>query len=62
MTNYHVFLNGNRICPKCSAMMTMFHTHKDFVFKCMDCKSRFVIVGEENNDKEMILENVEVVR
>lgn len=58
MANYHVFLNGNRICPKCSAMMTMFHTHKDFVFKCMDCKSRYVIVDQKQNDKEMIFEEV----
>ena len=62
MTNYRVYLNGNRICPKCSSMMSMFHGHKDVIFKCMDCKSRFVAIDQENNDKEMVLEELEVVR
>ena len=62
MTNYHVYLNGNRICPKCSAMMTMFHGKKDLIFKCMDCKSRYVVTDQEPLEKEMILENVEVMR
>lgn len=59
MERYSVFLNGNRICPKCSSMMTMFHGHRDIIFKCMDCKSRFVMTDEhESNDKEMILDEV----
>ena len=59
MERYSVFLNGNRICPKCSSMMTMFHGHRDIIFKCMDCSSRFVIADEhESNDKEMILDEV----
>ena len=57
---FKVFLNGNRICPKCSAMMTMFHGHTEMIFKCMDCKSRYVIADQEETDKELIFEEVKV--
>ncbi len=61
MGNYKVFLNGNRICPECSSMMSMFHGQRDLIFKCNDCKKRFVIADQEEIEKEMTLEEVEKV-
>jgi DNA-directed RNA polymerase subunit M/transcription elongation factor TFIIS len=55
---YSVFLNGNRICPECSAMMSIFHGEKDLILKCMDCNKRFIITGQKEIEKEMVLEEV----
>ena len=60
MTQYRVFLNGNRICPKCSSMLSKFHTDKDIVYQCMDCKSRFTIIDQSKVDKEFIFGQMEV--
>jgi hypothetical protein len=42
-------------------MMSMFHGQRDLIFKCNDCKKRFVIADQEEIEKEMTLEEVEKV-
>lgn len=57
--NYNVFLNGNRICPKCSSMMSRFHGIEDIIFKCTECKTRYIIADQnEIIEKEMTLQEV----
>ena len=51
-----VFLNGNRICPQCSAMMRVIHGHYELMFECLDCKRIYGVDGQGTNDKELILE------
>ena len=51
---YHVYMNGNYICPKCSGMMKK--CGGETRFRCLDCNARFHINGFGVVDKEVILE------
>lgn len=51
-----VYMNGNRICPKCSGMMARYS--EELRFRCLDCGSRFEIAGQPS-EKELELAEVE---
>lgn len=50
-----VYMNGNRICPKCSGMMARYS--EELRFRCLDCGSRFEIAGQ-HSEKELELAEV----
>lgn len=54
---YIVYMNGNRICPKCSGMMARY-SDVELRFRCMDCGARFGISGQPS-EKELELAEVE---
>lgn len=60
MKIYPVYLNGNRICPECSAMLRVMHGHSELMFKCMDCKRVYVVDSHGCIDKELILKRLEI--
>lgn len=53
---YIIYMNGNRICPKCNAMMVKFGG--DVLYKCLDCKTHYKVVELGLMDKEMVLEEM----
>ena len=52
---YVVYMNGNRICPKCSGMMVRYGG--EMAFRCLDCGAHFQILGLES-EKEFALEEI----
>ena len=51
------YMNGVRICPKCSGMLVK--CGGEVRFRCMDCDARFEIV-EMKSEKEFVLEDGKV--
>ena len=51
-----VYMNGNRICPKCSGMMVK--CGGEVRFRCLDCDTRYEVV-ELQSEKEFILDDGE---
>lgn len=57
MTNYYtVHMNGNRICPICSAMMVKYG--EDLYYRCTDCGTRFKVVDFGQAEYELVLEEL----
>lgn len=52
---YIVYMNGNKICPKCSGMMTRYS--EEIRFRCLDCGARFEI-ADQISEKEFELEEI----
>lgn len=52
---YIVYMNGNKICPKCSGMMARYS--EEIRFRCLDCGARFEIT-DQISDKEFELTEV----
>lgn len=57
---FSLYLNGNKICPKCTAMMVTFSVGEHMIFKCNDCKAKFIPVTQELSDKEIVVKEVAV--
>lgn len=55
---YIIYMNGNRICPKCNAMMIPIYFGEDAFYKCFDCKTRYKVTDLGMMDKEMVLEEM----
>lgn len=53
---YIVYMNGNKICPKCSGMMARYS--EEIRFRCLDCGARFEIT-DQISEKEFELEEVD---
>ena len=51
---YQVYMNGNHICPKCSGMLKK--CGGEVRFRCLDCDSRFEVIGFGATEKELVLE------
>lgn len=52
---YIVYMNGNKICPKCSGMMARYS--EEIRFRCLDCGARFEIT-DQISEKEFELTEV----
>ncbi len=53
---YRFYMNGVRLCPKCSAMMVQFGG--EVRYRCVDCGTRYEVVGIGCSDKELVLEEM----
>lgn len=53
---YIVYMNGNKICPKCSGMMARYS--EEIRFRCLDCGARFEIT-DQISEKEFELKEVD---
>ena len=51
---YNLYINGNKICPICGSMMKLFGD----IYKCVECKRLFVIVGVGQTDKDLEVEEI----
>lgn len=51
-----VYMNGNRICPKCNSMMVK--CGGEVRFRCLDCDTRYEVV-DMKSEKEFILDDGE---
>ena len=51
-----VYMNGNRICPKCNGMMDK--CGGEVRFRCLDCDTRYEVV-DMKSEKEFILDDGE---
>lgn len=51
-----VYMNGNRICPKCNGMMVK--CGGEVRFRCLDCDTRYEVV-DMKSEKEFILDDGE---
>ena len=52
---YVVYMNGNKICPKCTGMMVRYGG--EMAFRCLDCGAHYRILGLES-EKEFALEEL----
>ncbi len=53
---YRVYYEGQRfICPVCGGMVYGDEEHK----RCLDCKTRFITLGEGEQDREMLFNTEE---
>lgn len=52
---YVVYMNGNKICPKCTGMMVRYGG--EMAFRCLDCGAHYQIFGLES-EKEFALEEL----
>lgn len=50
-----VYMNGNRICPKCAGMMVRYGG--ELHYRCLDCNTHYEITGMESK-KEFVLEEI----
>ena len=50
---YRFYMNGVRICPKCSGMMVKCGC--EVRYRCVDCDTRFEIVDVGETEKEFLL-------